>query len=123
MTELSLSINASADDTSELQNLYSELVESDELQVVEKRLVRGQAGADELGGEDIVRLLLDPDLLSALATCVSAWISTRKTTLRLLVRGTSKSVELEVDSAKVITTDEVRRALEIAGNAVNETSN
>jgi hypothetical protein len=107
----------SDDDVTELHDLYAAILDDDELRTVRKALVRGPAEADWMGAEECVRLFLDnPALDTAVSTCVTAWLATRKSRrLKVTVRADG-SAEIEADGIREVTPSDVRAALDAARN-------
>ncbi|WP_157227463.1 effector-associated constant component EACC1 [Nocardia asiatica] len=123
MTELHLYVSGADDTVHELNSLYRHLVEDDELLKVRKAVVHAPPRGDDMGSEEVIRLVLEPSVTAALSACVTAWI-TRKSRLRITVKGPGGSAEIEVDGhVKPATIDTVARAIEIAvGSEKGETS-
>ena len=75
-----------------------------------------------MGAEDIVRIALDGTAATAMATCVAAWINSRRSKLRLRVKGKKREVEIIVDGRGAVTKEAVKRALDIAEGTVDGAS-
>jgi hypothetical protein len=60
------------DEAAALHSLYSAVLEDDDLRRARKSLVTGQPREGEMGAEDIIRLVLDTDIVSAVASCLTA---------------------------------------------------
>jgi hypothetical protein len=68
-----------------------------------------------MGAEDIIRLVLDnPGLDTALSTCFTAWLATRKSRRLKIILRANDTAEIEADGINTITTDDVIRALNAA---------
>lgn len=111
-----LFVAGAADDTAELHALYSVIAEDDELRPMHKKLVPGQPVSGQMGAEDIIRIILDPATVAAFSMCICAWLNSRRSKLRLIVKepGNSRQVEIVADGVKAVTAETVQRALEIA---------
>jgi hypothetical protein len=115
VTEFVIAVVDSDDDITELHDLYAAILDDDELRTARKALVLGPVEADRMGVEEYVRLVLDnPALDTAVSTCVTAWLATRKSRrLKITVRADG-SAEIEADGIRDVTPGDVRAALDAA---------
>lgn len=115
VTEFRISVAGTDDDVAELHDLYASLLDDDELQTAHKTVELGQPGRGEMGAEDIVRLIVDnPGLDTAISTCVTAWLATRKSRrLKLIIRANG-SAEIQADGITRIAPEDVAQALKLA---------
>ncbi|WP_433203990.1 effector-associated constant component EACC1 [Nocardia sp. CA-107356] len=120
--ELLVAVTASDDDVEELHSLYSAIIEDDDMLSAGKGVVRGEPGADTLGAEEIIRLVLDsPELWTAVSACVTAWLQIRKPNLKLkLTTRNGRTAEIDASGGKAIDEAQVRAALEIVRGALDE---
>ncbi len=120
MGRLELLVENSADDEAVLRDLYDAIVDDASLRPAQKGLIAAQPKPGQMGAEDIISIVLNPDLVSALSACVTAWFATRTSRLKLKVRGPAGGATLEFAGADVVTEETVRRALDIAEGTVRE---
>ncbi|MDN2497463.1 MULTISPECIES: effector-associated constant component EACC1 [Nocardia] len=112
MTEFGLSIADSEDDAAELHDLYAAIIEDDELRSARKRLEAGQPGANRMGAEEIIRLVIEnPSLDAAVSTCIAAWLATRRSRRMKVIIRADRSVEVEADGIKSVTAADIQDAL------------
>ncbi|MBH0120021.1 hypothetical protein I0Q12_11040 [Rhodococcus sp. CX] len=111
MTEFHLSIAGSQDDAEELRDLYAAILDDNELRTARKSVVQGAPKEGQMGAEDTIRLVVDsPALWTAVSSCVTAWLATRESRLRLVVHAI-RSSEIESDGHRDVTSAEVNQAL------------
>ncbi|MEV6218853.1 hypothetical protein [Nocardia sp. NPDC051833] len=123
MVELNFMISHADDAAAEIDSLYKNIVEDDSVLKIKKSISRAQLNADDMGAEDVIRLILEPSVTAALSACVTAWI-TRKSRLRIKVVGPGGMAEIDVNGhVKPSTIETVTRAIEVAvGSEASETS-
>ncbi|MGK8501297.1 effector-associated constant component EACC1 [Nocardia asiatica] len=125
--ELTVAIVESDDDVSELRSLYSSFLDDDEIRPLRKRLVAGVPGDGQMGtADDVIALLLDPAFattaVESIAACITTWLGTRRSKLKIVVRGPGGSAKVVVTSRGPANEADVLRALEIARGGTGEAS-
>ncbi|MGV9817866.1 effector-associated constant component EACC1 [Nocardia xishanensis] len=123
MIKLQLSISGAADPVQELHSLYSELVGDNDLMRAKVSLLTAPQRPGDMGVEEVIRMLVEPGLVAAVSSCITAWI-TRRAHLRIIVEGPSGSADISVDGhIKPAIVDSVTRAIESAvGSSGDEAS-
>lgn len=117
---LEVLVENSADDEAILGDLFDAIVDDVALRAAGKRLVGAQPKPGQMGSADIISMVLNPELVSALSACVTAWFATRKSRLTLKLRGSAGEATVEFEGSGVVTEKTVRRALDIAEGTVRE---
>lgn len=113
MTEYLISIAESDDDTYELHDLYRTILDDDELHEAGTSLITAAPRPGQLGADEWVRLVLDnPALDTAVSTCVTAWLATRKSRRLRIVLHAKGKIEIEADGVNAVSTADVLKALE-----------
>jgi len=120
MGNLEIAVQGSDDDVAALHDLYDALLDDESLRRVRKGVLPAEPEAGQMGAEDIIQMALNPDLLSALTACVTAWFATRKSKLKLVLQGHGGQATLEFDGVGAVTEKHVRQALDIAEGVVRE---
>ena len=114
MTEFMFSITNAEDDAAELNDLYSAILDDRQLRAAKKSLAPGQPGAGQMGAEEVIRIVLEnPGFYTAASTCVSAWLASRQSRLKVIIRANG-SAEIEADGINPITATVVEQALNAA---------
>jgi hypothetical protein len=116
MNEITMSISESNDDTAELRSLYSAIVRDDDLRPAQKGILPGPPKDGQMGAEDLIRFVAeDAALISALSTCITAWLVSRKSKLKIVVSGPSgQKAEVTAEGLHIGDDAAVRSALDIA---------
>lgn len=120
MGNLEIAVQGSDDDVAVLHDLYDALLDDESLRRVRKGVVPAEPEAGQMGAEDIIQMALNPDLLSALTACVTAWFATRKSKLKLVLQGHGGQATVEFDGVGAVTEKHLRQALDIAEGIVHE---
>jgi hypothetical protein len=119
---LEVLVEKSDDNEAVLRDLYDAIVDDASLRPAQKSVIAAQPELGHMGSADIIAIVLNPDLVSALSACVTAWFATRRSRLTLKVRGPAGEAKVEFEGSDVITEKTVRRALDIAEGVFREAS-
>ena len=122
MGNLEIAVQESTDDLGALQDLYNAVLDDESLRPLRKQLVPAQPAAGQMGAEDIIQVVLNPALLSALSACVTAWLATRKTKLKIVLNGRGGEATVEFEGTNAVTEQTIREALKIAEGTSREAS-
>lgn len=121
MGRLELLVVDSDDDEAVLRDLYEAVVDDGSLRPVEIKVVAATPAPGQMGGAvDVLSVVLNPELITALSACITAWFATRTSRLKLKVHGAGGEATVEFKGRDAVTAEAVRRALEIAEGAVRE---
>jgi hypothetical protein len=122
MGKLEIAVQGSDDDDAVLHDLYDAFLDDDSLRPIRKGMIPAKPKAGQMGAEDIIQMALNPDLLSALSACVTAWFATRRSKLKLVIQGHGGQATVEFDGVGAVTEKHVRQALDIAEGITHEAS-
>ncbi len=112
MTDFLIQVTDSDDDVAELRDLYSALLDDDELRTAKKSIVAGRPSGEQMGFEDVLRLVLEnPGLDTAVSSCVVAWLTARKSRRLKIVLRANGTAEIEADGVGKVTAGDVMKAL------------
>jgi hypothetical protein len=121
--DLRISVTDSDDDVAELRALYETILDDDVLRSARKSLNPGVPAEGKMGaGETIELVLTNTAAFTAFATCVKAWLDSRRSKLVLKVEGPGGKSEIVADGVNVVTSAALNRAMDIAQGAVGEAS-
>jgi hypothetical protein len=123
VTELKLAVRGTDDDLEQLHDLYAAILEDDELRPAKKSIVSASPEPGHMGSEDILQLVLtNTALLTALTSCATTWLQSRRSRLKLVVQGPAGEAEVVADGLNSVTPETVKQALEIARGTTREAS-
>jgi hypothetical protein len=121
MGRFELLVVDSDDDAAAQRDLYDAVVDDDSLRPVQKNIVAATPAPGHMSGAvDILSVVLNPELITALSACITAWFATRTSRLKLKVRGAVGEATVEFKGRDVVTEEAVRRAFEIAEGNLRE---
>jgi hypothetical protein len=112
--DLRIAIAGARDDLDELHSLYEEILDDDGLRPVRKSIEHGRPSEGEMGAEEIIKLVLDPDMITAVSSCVTAWLTARRSRLRVVIQGEGGSASVDAEGPDAVTEETVTQALEAA---------
>ncbi|MFD3702197.1 hypothetical protein ACFWUP_03535 [Nocardia sp. NPDC058658] len=115
MAQLTISIADTADPHELLRSLYNEILVDDDLRPAEKALVPVQSDPSKMGAGEIIQLVLtDPVFVGGLTTCITTWLATHRTKLRIVFHGPAGKSEVSVDAGTSLGKNTIRDALDRA---------
>ena len=117
--DLRIGITGTDDDVAELHSLYEAILEDGELRPARKSLEEGRPAPGEMGLDEIVRLALDADLITAVASCITAWLTAKRGRLHVVVQGPGGSARIDAEGTEAVTRESVSQALELATGRPN----
>jgi hypothetical protein len=120
MRKLEIAVQGSDDDAAVLHDLYDAFLDDESLRPVRKDIIPAEPESGQMGAEDIIQMALNPDLLSALSACVTAWFATRRSKLKLVLRGHGGQATVEFNGVGAVTEKHVQRAFDIAEGIIRE---
>ncbi len=120
MKKLELFVYGSEDDEALIRDLYEAILDDASMRPARKEFVAAPAGPGQMGAHDVISLILNPEVVSALSACVTAWFATRKARFTLKLRGAAGEADIEVKGSDIVTEHIVRRALDLAEGITRE---
>lgn len=116
MGNLEIAVQGSDDDVEVLYDLYDAFLDDDSLRQIRKDMIPAKPEAGEMGAAEIILLVmaLNPGLLTALTKCVTTWFATRRSNLKLKIRGPKGQATLEFDGKNAVTEKHVLQAFALA---------
>jgi hypothetical protein len=120
MGNLEIAVQGSDDDVAVLHDLFDAFLDDNSLRRARKSVIPGKPQGEQMGAEDIIQMALNPELLSALSACVTAWFATRKSKLTLEIEGHGGRATVEFDGVRAVTEEHVRNAFEIVEGITRE---
>jgi|tagenome__1003787_1003787.scaffolds.fasta_scaffold20931455_2 hypothetical protein len=118
MGTIELSITDARDPHGETRALYKALLADSRLRSARKELTTGAGAPEDMGADELIRFVLEsPEVITAAASCISAWLAARSSKITLIIKGPNREEIVSAEGVDVADEEVVRRALDIAQDA------
>lgn len=116
MAEITLCIQDAPDPQGETRALYEAITEDGRLRQGRKELRAEPGEIGDMGAGEVISFATEnKDVLLAMASCISAWLATRRSKLTVVLRGHGREATVNAEGVGVANEEAVRQALEIVG--------